>query len=284
MPAICWSSSVVQAPDPVRLHVEVVDRARQQREHEAERAREDEGDEEVDGLGARREVPRARLEDGPPEQRARGQVGHVLEMEERMVLERRVVGGRDMPDGVGGEPERKGDRRPGQKPNGPEAADLGGQRRWDPQDQEQRDPLGQRDVLHEVGREEVVVGERRERCRQDGHEEGHPRGEAGGLTPSRPVASRRVRVRAYEDGGEGELDPRRRPAPRRVRHDAAKDMAEARSARDRRSRSRAARSSRGRRRLPRPAALPGTPSGGRRPPRATTAARPPRLRPRSARR
>ena len=125
IPAICWSSSGVRPQSRGASLVEVVERARQEREEEAERAREDERGEEVGGLGAGREAPRARdWSTGHQSSTPAARYVRCSRWRSAVVLERRVVGGRDVPDGVAGEPERKRDERPGQKPDGPVAAEL----------------------------------------------------------------------------------------------------------------------------------------------------------------
>ena len=80
-----------EIPDAGRFLVEAVDRAREEREQEAERAREDERCEEVRAARAVREAPGALVENGPPEEESRYEVGEVLQVQERVVAEGRVV-------------------------------------------------------------------------------------------------------------------------------------------------------------------------------------------------
>src|ERR1044072_2858644 len=82
-----------EAPEARCAHVEVVDRARQEGQHERHRAREEEGGEEEDGLLRGVQAMRRVLEDRPPEERAGQQIAQVLGEEERVMLERRVVHG-----------------------------------------------------------------------------------------------------------------------------------------------------------------------------------------------
>jgi hypothetical protein len=86
------------------------------------------------------------------------------------VLERGVVGGWDMPDVVGGEPECEGEGGAGDEPHDANAADSGGKRRRETEDEQCRRPLGEDDVLEEV-RAEEVVGERIERGDGGGEQE-----------------------------------------------------------------------------------------------------------------
>ena len=79
-PAICWSVSSQRPPQLRRLLVEVVDRAREQCEQQAERRGQHEGGEDVERFQA---VRPAAVDDGPPHQEPRGEVGHVLEVQER---------------------------------------------------------------------------------------------------------------------------------------------------------------------------------------------------------
>ena len=98
------------------------------------------------------------LEDGPPEQRAGHEVHRVLEVEEcRRVLERRVVGGRQVPGEVDEQPEAKRDRRTGQLPDGRDAPEPLGDGRRDAEHEQRRRPLGEDDVLEQVHREQVVA-------------------------------------------------------------------------------------------------------------------------------
>jgi hypothetical protein len=138
---------------------------------------------------ANTKLPGPVLEDRPPEENAGDEVREVLDVEEAVVLERRVVGGRDVPNNVPGDPDRQGDQRPGQRANHTEARGLSRERGRDGQHEEQRDPLGQRHVLHEVRGEEVVERERPERCDRDREQEEDGRGEARDAPGWRPVAS-----------------------------------------------------------------------------------------------
>jgi hypothetical protein len=121
------------------------------------------------------------LEDRPPQERPGGEVADVLEMEKRVVLECGVVKRGQVPQKVGRKPEPEGDRWPGEQPDRADSADRGGKCRWDAENEKGRSPLGQDDVLEQVGRKEVV-GQRVERCDR-GDKEKQASGGEGRETP-----------------------------------------------------------------------------------------------------
>src|SRR3954468_3559080 len=99
----------IQAPEAGGLDVGVVEGRREKCEKEPQRAREDEGREEVGGLPTRRKVPRLLVEDRPPEEEPCDEIAEMLEPERGLVVESRLVGDRHVPERIGGEPERQGD-------------------------------------------------------------------------------------------------------------------------------------------------------------------------------
>ena len=80
-----------------------------------------------------------------------------------MVLERGVVGGRDVPGHVAAEPERQRDEGPGEQADEAEARERAASSGGTEATSEQRDPLRESDVLDQVRPEEVVQRERPER-------------------------------------------------------------------------------------------------------------------------
>ena len=102
------------------------------------------------------------LEDGPPEQDAGGEVTDVLEVQQRAVLERGVVDGREVPGEVGDEPEAERDGRAREEPRAGQPGEPRGEGRRDAEHEQRRSPLGEDDVLEQVGGEQMV-GERVER-------------------------------------------------------------------------------------------------------------------------
>ena len=163
-----------EAPQLVgRLDVEVVDGARNEGEQEAERSRDDERGEEVHRARACRDAVRLVVERGPPEEEPGHEVGHVLDVEERLgSAERRVVDGRYVPEEVRAGPQRKSDERMREQPGD-------GEVRREPEHAERRRPLGEDDVLEQVHREQVVERDRVQRRREDDQDQREPGREAG---------------------------------------------------------------------------------------------------------
>ena len=102
-----------QPPEPVRrLDVVVVDRARDQREQQPERARDDERGEQVHRARAGGEPVRLVRSTGHQKRQPGDEVLEVLEVQQRLLVpERRVVHGRDVPGEVRPGPERQRDQR-----------------------------------------------------------------------------------------------------------------------------------------------------------------------------
>ena len=104
------------------------------------------------------------LYDAPPHEDPGREVERVLEVEQRVgVLERRVVEPRQVPEHVVREPERERDGGVGERADEGWSRERRGQCRRDPEDDEERRPLGQHDVLKEVDHEQVVHRDRLER-------------------------------------------------------------------------------------------------------------------------
>ncbi len=205
-------------PEARRLLVELVDRLGEEGEEERPRAREDERGEEVDGPTGGGKVVRRVLEHRPPEEHPGEDVGHVLELEQRMVPQGGVVDGRHVPDGVVDEPDWKRDERVRQRPEGGVATERVGEGGADAEHEERGHPFRERNVLKEVRREEVV-----ERDRRDGRNE-HGRGEQKpGRERDHPRPRGRVPAHGHHVGGphddEGRDHPGREvPAPGRRLH------------------------------------------------------------------
>ena len=111
-------------------------------------------------------MPRLVLEDRPPEAEADGHVAQVLQVEEKAVVEGGLVGEWDVPEGVRREPERQGDERARQRARDAGPRDPPGHPGAEPEYEERGRPLGEDDVLEEVGGNEVVDRDR-------GHWAGH---------------------------------------------------------------------------------------------------------------
>lgn len=96
------------------------------------------------------------LEDGPPEQRSSRHVADVLEVQEPVVLERRVVKNREMPEEIRRQPEAERDGSAGEQLEAAGPPDRGGESRRDAEYEQRRRPLGEHDVLEQMRRKEVV--------------------------------------------------------------------------------------------------------------------------------
>ncbi len=131
-----------------RVDVEVVDRIGDEREDESDRAPEDEGGEDDSCASSRTEPMRRVLHDAPPHGHPGREVEGVLEMEERVrVLERGVVEPRQVPEHVVREPERERDGGVGERAEERRPRERRRERRREPEDDEQRSPLRENDVL-----------------------------------------------------------------------------------------------------------------------------------------
>ena len=137
------------------------------------------------------------LEDRPPEQCAGGEITDVLEMQEGLMLECGVVGGRDVPRVVGQKPDPERDRRAGQEPHRRDAADPQRERRWHAEDEQRGGPFGEDDVLEQVSGEQVV-GERVERADGGDEQDQAPGGEGGNAPRLGPAAADQEGVRDGE--------------------------------------------------------------------------------------
>ena len=138
----------------------------EEREQKPERARENEGGEEIRGLAAGWEMPGLVLEDRPPEAGAHDHVAQVLQVEEEAVVEGGLIRDGDMPEGVGREPERQGDERARQRARDGVPLDPPGHPGAEAEYEERGRPLREDDVLEEMGGDEVVDRDR-------GHWAGH---------------------------------------------------------------------------------------------------------------
>ncbi len=212
VPPICWSSSGWRPQRRGACDVRVVERGGEECEQEPERAREDEGGEEIRGLAAGWEVPGLVLEDRPPEANADDHVAQVLQVEEKAVVEGGLVGEWDVPEGVRREPERQGDERARQRARDAGAARPTRDPGAEPEDEERGRPLREDDVLEEVGGDEVVDRDR-------GHGGGHcDEGEdEPGEEERRPEKRGAILPRCEDIGGaephqDGDLLPGRVPA------------------------------------------------------------------------
>jgi hypothetical protein len=87
------------------------------------------------------------LEDGPPQEAARGEITDVLEVQEQLILERGVIRGREVPGEIRDEPEPERNRSQRQESRARKAPKLCGEGRRDSEDEEGRRPLGENDVL-----------------------------------------------------------------------------------------------------------------------------------------
>jgi hypothetical protein len=145
-----------ESPEPAAVDVPVVDGLRQESKQQTDWACEDESEEEVQGSRRVREPMRCVLEDRPPEKRPGCDVADVLEVEKRVVLERGVVEGRQMPEEVGRKPKPESDGWASEQPDRADSADRRSQCRGNAEDEQRRRPLGQDDVLKQMSREEVV--------------------------------------------------------------------------------------------------------------------------------
>ena len=126
---------------------------------------------------------RSVLEDRPPEQRSGEEVARVFEVKQgRWMLERRVVGGWEMPREVGDEPKSERNGWAGQLPNAGQSGDPLPESRRDAEDEEGRRPFREDHVLEEVRRQQVVA-QRLER-RHRGHEEEQAPSREGADTPA----------------------------------------------------------------------------------------------------
>jgi hypothetical protein len=122
------------------------------------------------------------LEDRPPEKRSGGEVADVLEVKKRVVLQRGVVEGGQVPQEVGRKPEPEGDGWAGEQPDRRDPADRDGECGWNSENEQGRRPLGQDHVLEQVGREQVV-GQRVDRRDRSGEEEQAAGCEGGDAPP-----------------------------------------------------------------------------------------------------
>src|SRR5439155_1135901 len=180
-------------PEPRGMHVEGVERIRQQGEQQAERACEEKSSEDVCGARTGRQAVRDVVEERPPEERTREEVARMLHGEQRArVAESRVIHDGDVPDGVGPEPERQRDERVGERPDRAQCRKGARHRRAQSEDGEARGPLRERDVLEQVRREQVVLGKRRGRADEHAEREDYPGGEGDDTGPARAVAARRA--------------------------------------------------------------------------------------------
>ena len=179
-------------PDARRMDIEVVDGAWDQCEQQAEWARERERGEEVRGRAAGVEPSRQHR---PPDQEAGDEVAEVLEVEQRRgVPQGCVIGGRNVPRVVGREPERQRDQRVRERSDGAvfSRGSCGGRR--EPEHDERRAPFGDRDVLEQVGREQVVERQALEWGHEDDKDQPEPAEEAGNPPARRGVAAEHERV------------------------------------------------------------------------------------------
>jgi hypothetical protein len=198
-----------ETPEPIALDVPVVHGLGEQSEQEPDRARQDEGDEQVQRPGGAREAVRHVLEDGPPQQAAGGEVTDVLDVQQGCVLERGVVGRGDVPGEVRDEPEAERDRRPGEEPGAGEPGEPRGEEGRDAEYQERRRPLGQDDVLEQMCREQVV-GQRVERRYGGCYEQQAAGGESSDPPGLRASSADEDCVReGQRDDGEGRLKMKR---------------------------------------------------------------------------
>src|SRR5256714_1675616 len=195
-----------EPPQPLRrVLVDVVERVREEREQQAERAREHEGDEEVDGFRGRAQHPRHVLEHRPPDEAASQEVAHVLDVQERArVPERGVVRPRQVPCEVDGEPDRQRDERARQRAHGRRPREPRGERGGEAGDEERGRPLREHDVLEQVHRQQVPERERLDRRGEDGKDQ-ELAGEEGRASRSRRrEPAQRDEVRDREGGDEHE--------------------------------------------------------------------------------
>ncbi len=129
----------------------------------------------------------------------------MLEVEEGVrVLECRVVDPRQVPDHVVAEPERERHRRMGQHPEGFRPDELRRERGREAEDDEERRPLGEDDVLQEVDRQQVVHGDRLERRDRHEEEQRHCRHEADDAPPRSGEAAHGEDVRDREQRNDDE--------------------------------------------------------------------------------
>ncbi len=128
------------------------------------------------------------------------------------VVERRVVQRRDVPDGVGADPQRQRDEGVGQGADDFRLGDARGERRRQPENEQQRRPLGQDHVLEQVDPEQVLDGDGVPRRHEDGDDQtaaGKEGGDAPGRCGGAPESEEVCR-------GERDTDERFRvPRPRR---------------------------------------------------------------------
>jgi hypothetical protein len=186
-----------EPPEPAAVDVPVVDRLGQERQEQSDRAREDESEEEVEGPRRVGELMRRVLEDRPPEERSGCEVANVLEVEERVVLERGVVESGQVPEEIGGKPEPESDRWAGEQSDRPDSGDRRSQCRGNAEDEQRRRPLGEDDVLEQMRRQEVV-----RQCIEWGDRGGEQEQTSGGEGRDSPAV--RFPVSDGEEVGEGE--------------------------------------------------------------------------------
>ena len=110
------------APEPLGQRLVVVVDRRRERQRKAEERREDERGEHVADPGQRRDRARHVAQHGPPEEQADRDQEGVLEREEVRVAHGGVVHGAEVDDVPAHEPDRQGDRGPGQPRERPASA------------------------------------------------------------------------------------------------------------------------------------------------------------------